>query len=276
MAPRARFDKDYYATLGLPPAATEDDIRRAYRRLALQWHPDRNAGDAGAAERFKAISEAYAVLIDPGKRQDYDRARQVGTPGSFRHRREDIFRDLFADPRASGVFEDLVREFERVGVRVDRRVFQQTLFGGRAVVTGGVFVATPLTSGAGLLTVLRTALRGAHALHTQAKPQPLEPSRGFLGRLADAGRSLLGLTGAAAEPAPNGRDLTLQMRLTRAEAQRGGQKRLTVEREGRRDELLVTIPSGIRAGTRLRLRGKGRRLTGGPPGDLYLAIDVAD
>src|SRR5207342_2743448 len=100
MAPRARFDKDYYAALGLAPSVTEEEVRRAYRRLALQWHPDRNAGEAGAAERFKEISEAYAVLVDPAKRRDYDRARQVGTPSSFRHKREDIFRDLFADPRA--------------------------------------------------------------------------------------------------------------------------------------------------------------------------------
>ena len=261
MAPRARFDKDYYAALGLPSAATEEEVRKAYRRLALQWHPDRNAGEASAAERFKEISEAYAVLVDPGKRRDYDRARQVGAPSSFRHRREDIFRDLFADPRASDVFEDLVREFERIGVRVDRRVFQQTLFGGRTVVTGGVFVATSLPSALGLLRLVRTAMRGARV---PIEERPLPPSRGLLGRLAEAGRSLLGLPGAALESAPGERDLTVRLRLTRIEADRGGRKRLTVEREGGRDELLVTIPSGIRSGTRLRLRGKGRPRTPGP------------
>src|SRR5262245_31570495 len=113
--PRPRFDKDYYAALGLSPDVAEEEIRRAYRRLALQWHPDRNAGDAQAAERFKEISEAYAVLIDAGKRRDYDRARRVGAPGSFQHKREDIFRDLFANPRASDVFEEIVREFDRMG-----------------------------------------------------------------------------------------------------------------------------------------------------------------
>lgn len=270
MAPRARFDKDYYATLELGGAATEDEVRKAYRRLALQWHPDRNAGDAGAAERFKEISEAYAVLVDPAKRRDYDRARQVGAPGSFRHRREDIFRDLFADPRASNVFEDLVREFERMGVHVDRHVFQQTLFGGRAVVTGGVFVVTPI----GLLRLARAVVRGGHA--------PLERGcevarpRGLLGRLADVGRVLLGVSGRALAPAPDGRDLTVQLRLTRSEARAGGRKRLTVEREDGRDELLVTIPSGIRSGMKLRLRGKGRRASQGAPGDLYLAVEVAD
>jgi DnaJ-class molecular chaperone len=276
MAPRARFDKDYYAALGLASAATEEDIRKAYRRLALQWHPDRNAGEARAAERFKEISEAYAVLVDPGKRRDYDRARQVGAPNSFRYKREDIFRDLFADPRASDVFEDLVREFERIGVRVDRRVIQQTLFGGRTVVTGGVFVATPLPLAVGLLKLLRTAMRGARVPPQEKPLQPLPPPRGLFGRLAEAGRSLLGLPGASLKSGPSGRDLTVPLRLTRTEADRGGRKRLTVEREGGRAELLVTIPSGIQSGTRLRLRGKGHRTPQGPPGDLYLAVEVGD
>src|SRR5262249_11706082 len=55
---RARGDVDYYAVLGLAPGASDDEIRRTYRRLALQWHPDRNRGDARAEERFKEISEA--------------------------------------------------------------------------------------------------------------------------------------------------------------------------------------------------------------------------
>ena len=132
VAPRARFDKDYYGTLGLGQETSEEEVRRAYRRLALQWHPDRNAGDPRAAERFKEISEAYAVLVDPAKRREYDRARQMGAASGFRHTREDLFRDLFADPRASGIFEELARELGRMGMRVDSRHFQQTLFGGRA------------------------------------------------------------------------------------------------------------------------------------------------
>lgn len=269
MAPRARFDKDYYGTLGLGQDVGEEDVRKAYRRLALQWHPDRNAGDPHATERFKEISEAYAVLVDPVKRRDYDRARQVGAAGGFRHTREDLFRDLFADPRASGIFEELARELARMGMRVDSRHFQQTLFGGRAVVTGGVFVITPLTSVFGLLRLAQVAFRGA-----RREPLP-PPGRSLLGRLADAGRWFLGSPAGALQGAQDS-DLTLQLRLSRSEAERGGRKRLTVEREDGRDELLVNIPSGVRPGTRLRLRGKGRRTPGGPPGDLYLAVDVSD
>jgi curved DNA-binding protein CbpA len=97
---RTRLDRDYYAILGLHPEATEEEIRRAYRRLALEWHPDQRPGDPRAAERFKEISEAYAVLINAPRRREYDQARQAGAAGSFRHTQEDLFRDLFTDPRA--------------------------------------------------------------------------------------------------------------------------------------------------------------------------------
>src|SRR5713101_6790090 len=140
---RARMGVDYYAVLGVPPTATDEEIRRTYRRLALQWHPDRNPGDPRAGERFKEISEAYAVLMDPAKRRAWESARQAGRLGDFAHSREDLFRDLFADPRASATFEELARELGHMGLRVERQDFERTLFGGRVVVTGGVLVISP-------------------------------------------------------------------------------------------------------------------------------------
>ena len=82
--------KDYYASLGVERGATPEDIKKAYRKLAMKWHPDRNAGDAAAEERFKDISEAYAVLSDADKRQQYD---MFGAEGfGQRYSQEDIFR----------------------------------------------------------------------------------------------------------------------------------------------------------------------------------------
>jgi curved DNA-binding protein len=64
--------KDYYATLGVPRTATADEIKKAYRKLARQFHPDRNPGDTAAERRFKEINEANEVLVDPAKRKQYD------------------------------------------------------------------------------------------------------------------------------------------------------------------------------------------------------------
>ncbi len=82
--------KDYYTTLGVARNAGADDIRKAYRKLAMQYHPDRNPGDKQAEERFKEINEAYQVLNDPQKRSHYDRLgsaysnwQRKGTPGDF-------------------------------------------------------------------------------------------------------------------------------------------------------------------------------------------------
>ena len=65
---RLHRDVDFYAILGLAPGAVQDDLRKAYLRLALKYHPDRNPGNAAAEERFKSISHAYAILSDPAER----------------------------------------------------------------------------------------------------------------------------------------------------------------------------------------------------------------
>jgi curved DNA-binding protein len=103
--------EDYYKLLGLEKGATAEDIKKAYRKLALKWHPDKNPNNKAAEERFKKISEAYAVLSDPKKKEEYD---TYGSADQFRQRytQEDIFRgfDLndilrsfgFADPGGAG------------------------------------------------------------------------------------------------------------------------------------------------------------------------------
>jgi molecular chaperone DnaJ len=78
---REWFEKDYYAVLGVPKNATHDEIKKAYRKLAQQHHPDANAGNPAAEEKFKEISAAYDVIGDESKRASYDRAREMGAAG---------------------------------------------------------------------------------------------------------------------------------------------------------------------------------------------------
>src|SRR5918996_114739 len=193
-----RYDRDYYRILGVPLEATEDEIRRAYRRLALQWHPDRNPGNADAEERFKEISEAYGVLMDRTKRVEYDRVRRGTGPGDFHVNREQVFRDLFTDPRASAIFEELARELTRMGLRVDRQDFQTTLFGHRAVVTGHVVVISPWTPLGALVRLIGAALRGGRPTPAESLPTP--PGERLVRGLGRAARWFFGLP-----PAPETR-----------------------------------------------------------------------
>src|SRR2546426_9013015 len=76
-------NKDYYTVLGVPASATQDDIKKKYRKLAAKHHPDKNPNDPKAAETFKEISEAYQVLGDADKRKQYDQMRRLGAFGGF-------------------------------------------------------------------------------------------------------------------------------------------------------------------------------------------------
>ena len=158
MSFRADPTKEYYEILGLKENAAAEEIRKAYRKLALHYHPDRNRGDATAEERFKAISEAYAVLTDPEKRKLYDLFRATGggihavresEPWAYSSQ-EDILSDLLRNRDASAIFEELTREFQRVGFRFDDGFVRHTLFGGRGVVFGGIFFGGPFGRSRGM------------------------------------------------------------------------------------------------------------------------------
>lgn len=102
MASQDWIDKDFYATLGVSREATAEEIKKAYRKLARQHHPDKNPGDAAAEQRFKDVSEAHSVLSDPEQRQQYDAIRAMGSGARFSGSTadggggfEDIFGGLF-------------------------------------------------------------------------------------------------------------------------------------------------------------------------------------
>lgn len=292
---RADPEKEYYAILGLKEDAAPEEIRKAYRKMALHYHPDRNRGDAGAEERFKAISEAYGVLMDPEKRQAYDVSRRAGVGASAGHQpgggayssQEDILRDLLHNRDASAIFEELTREFQRMGFRFDDGFVRHMFFGGRGVVFGGVFFGGPFMGGrrGGSAHVgefgkrfepwgpwLRTG-RGAEATGGQG-------SSGLISRLGRAIGGLVGGLGRAARYAlgtgRQGQDLTHDLAITPDEARDGARKHVRLARGAEIEEVIVTVPAGVRPGTRLRLRGKGNSGAAGEHGDLYLRVQITE
>ncbi|MGC8876825.1 DnaJ C-terminal domain-containing protein [Thermus sp.] len=232
--------KDYYAILGVSREATQEEIKRAYRRLALQYHPDKNPGDKGAEERFKEINEAYAVLSDPEKRAQYDR----GLLGEGSFQAEDLF-DLFAQVfgfRSPGRPAPRGEDLE-VQVEVE---LPDLLRGKEAEVTysrlvpceacggqGGKRVACPTCGGRG---VVETYQRGLFGTFLSRTPCPHCKGQGFL--LAEAC------------PVCRGRG-----------------------RVPREERVRVRIPPGMEEGYLLRVPGYGNLGPGGP-GDLYVRLSV--
>src|SRR5215831_11807631 len=113
--PMAATKRDYYEVLGIGRDASADDIKKAYRQLALKFHPDRNPGDEEAPKRFKEAAEAYEVLSDQDKRQRYDRYGHAGLNGAAFHdfrSAEDIM-SAFSDIFGGGLFGDLFGQRRR-------------------------------------------------------------------------------------------------------------------------------------------------------------------
>jgi DnaJ-class molecular chaperone len=290
---RADPTKEYYAILGLSEDASVEAIRKAYRKLALHYHPDRNRGEAGAEERFKAISEAYAVLADPEKRRLYDLSRRatVGTgvgaagdragPGGYSSQ-EDILRDLLHDRGAAAVFEELTREFQRMGFRFDDGFVRHVFFGGRGFVFGGVFFGGPFgwgrrSEGEPLRGYGRPIERwGPWQRVDEAGGGPA--SQGLLTRLGRALHGVVRGLGRVARLAlgagEGGEDVSQDLPITPEEARYGTKKRIRLSRGAEMEEVVVSVPAGVKPGTRLRLRGKGRQGKTGVPGDLYLRVHV--
>ena len=108
--------RDYYKTLGVTENASDGEIKKAYRKLAMQYHPDRNPGnEKWANEKFKEVNEAYGVLGDPQKRKQYDQFGTVGNIG-----------DVFNSPFTTTTFQEMMKDFGGAGLRVD---FLDDIFG---------------------------------------------------------------------------------------------------------------------------------------------------
>ena len=276
--------KDYYKILGLSRDASADEIRGVFRKLALQYHPDRNPGDKQAEERFKEINEAYQVLSDPQKRARYDQLgesysqwQQQGTPGNFNWgqwtsqpgAQEVNIDDLFGD----GAFSDFFRSiFGGMGAG-------QTLRGrsSRSVPTYQQPVSISLKEAySGTTRTLQTDSRrvevkipaGART-GTKIRVWGAGPS-GADGRPSD----LYLIMDIAADPAfeRDGNDLHTQVTIDVFKAILGGE----VEIRTLAGKVLLTIPPGTQPEQVFRVAGRGMPVLKSPgmKGDLYVLVKV--
>jgi molecular chaperone DnaJ len=251
--------RDYYEILGVSRDASSEDIKRAYRRLALKYHPDRNPGDQEAEERFKEAAEAYEVLRDPRKRQTYDLHGHEGVAGTgFRGfaGQEDIF-SAFSD-----LFEDLFgfsagsrRQGTGVGPEngADLRYDLAISFEGAARGTETE------------IEILRhescSKCNGTGIAHGSQKV--MCPTCGGRGQIIRA-EGFFRLTSVC--PHCSGRGVII----TDPCGACNGQGRVREKRK-----VKVQIPAGVDTGSRLRLRGEGEAgLRGGGRGDLYIILHV--
>ncbi len=258
--------KDYYQILGVDQIASPDEIKKQYRKRAMQYHPDRNPDNPEAETRFKELAEAYGVLIDPVKKREYDRCKSTGfqgahSTGDFRYSQEDILRDLFNDPRFNQMFQSLLQDFQRSGFRGDSRFFKQTMFGGRGMVFGGLFVFGSLQGVRMVAKSPMAKLAGKTVLKTIA--------RGVTSLLGGSSQNT-----SVREPAPiqPDADLHYHIKLSHEELHKG--KWIQVMTGVNDEKIRVKIPPRSCSGKTLRIKEKGRRFPLVKRGDLFIHLEA--
>jgi len=254
---------DYYSTLGVDRGASAEELKKAYRKLAMQYHPDRNPDDANAERRFKEVNEAYEVLKDDQKRAAYDRFGHAafeqggrgdggfgpGFGGGFSGF-ADIFEDMFGEFVGGGGRRGGRSSGRGADLRYNLEVTLEDAFEGKkATIRVPTSVACEECNGSGAAggaaPVTCSTCRGAGRIRTQSGFFTVErtcPACGGSGQvIKDPCRSCSG-TGRSRK------ERTLQ----------------------------ITVPAGVEDGTRIRLAGEGEAgLRGAPPGDLYIFVTVA-
>lgn len=254
---------DYYETLGVGRTADEKELKSAFRKLAMQYHPDKNPGDATAEKKFKDINEAYETLKDLQKRAAYDRYGHAafeqggmggggfggggfGNSGGF----SDIFEDIFGEMMGGGRGRRSSNGRERgADLRYNMEITLEEAFGGK---TAQIRVPTAITCDV--------------CTGTGAKPGT-KPSTCATCHGSGRVRTAQGFFSVERTcPTCQGRGQTIPDPCSKCH----GHGRVTEERS-----LSVNIPAGIEDGTRIRLQGEGEAgLRGGPAGDLYIFLSV--
>ena len=243
--------KDYYKILGVDGNATQQQIKKAYRGLALKYHPDKNMDNPAAAALMKEINESYAVLSDPEKRSQYDSLRHMYGSSAYGHFRQNFSeQDIFRGSDIQQIFEEISRVF---GLRGFDEIFKSFYGPGYSTFEfrrPGAFGKVFFTSSAG-----------------KQVNAPKFPLGGSLGKLLRYGlKKKWGI-----DWPERGKDRHDIITIPPELAQSGGKIRYLYQRKSK--ELVVKIPAGIKEGQQIRLKGMGDNgKGGGEPGDLYVKI----
>ncbi|MFF0498988.1 molecular chaperone DnaJ [Nocardia aobensis] len=278
---REWLEKDFYKELGISSGATQDEIKKAYRKLARDLHPDKNPGDTKAEERFKAVSEAHAVLADPEKRKEYDEARRLFASGGFgrggyapgggytggggfsnEFNLGDIFGGAAAGAGDGGLGDILGGLFNRGGTRTTSRprrgsdVETETTLGFREAAQG-VTVPLRMTSPSPCTTCHGSGAKPG----TSPRVCPHCNGTGVISRnqgafgFSEPCDDCRGTGSIIDDPCTDCHGTGIQNR-TRT--------------------ITVRIPPGVRDGQRIRLAGQGEAgLRGAPAGDLFVTVHVS-
>ena len=254
--------RDYYEVLGVQKNSSKDDIKKAYRKLAIQYHPDKNPGDKTAEEKFKEATEAYEVLADDQKKQAYDQFGFAGVEGMGGPTPHDFsqafrgFEDIFGD--FSGIFDTIFGGSRRgsgggprqgANLRYDIEIpFKDAVFGTKVEIQYNKSDACQACRGSGAASGT-----GRKVCPTCKGTGQIRQSAGFFS-MASPCPSCGGQGEIIEKPCPEC-------------AGSGTQKK--------RQKIMVTIPAGIEHGRRVSIPRQGDAgPAGGPPGDLYVFIRV--
>lgn len=251
------MSKDYYQILGVSRTASPDEIKKVYRRLAMKFHPDKNPDDPAAAEQFKEITEAYEVLSNPDKRQEYDTFGIVG--GRLNEAYPDF--DAGFGMGFGGLFEDI---FEGFFGRSGRRSAAQRGADYRYTLTITLEEAAKGTEKEISLSRLEMCedCRGSGA-QPGTRPKACTACRGS-GQVRFS-RGFLTVSQTCHRCGGEGHVIDSPCRSCRGEGRIRRERRVSVK-----------IPEGVETGTRLRISGEGEAGgRGGPPGDLYVVVQIA-
>jgi molecular chaperone DnaJ len=257
--------RDYYEVLGLERSATADEIKKAYRQMAVKFHPDKNPGDKTAEEKFKELGEAYEALSDPQRRAAYDqyghaafdprRRAGAGRGGGF-HDPFEIFREVFGGGTGS-IFDDLFGGGQRdptgpqrgSDLRYDLEIaFEEAVLGCEREITLTKLDACESCDGTG------AEPGSGNRTCTQC---------GGRGQVVSS-RGIFSIAQTCPRCDGRGRVVDKPCKTCRGAARRE-----------RTSKIKLRIPAGVDTGARLRSTGNGEAgLRGGPPGDLYVVLHV--